>query len=84
MKLRLEEFLGEGSSSNIYKIKWGDRPAVIKMVSNPNVLKCEVDMLRFLKDSNIQNKNIPEYVEHDNNNIIIHPVCKRIDNRRFH
>ncbi|CAG8450475.1 13258_t:CDS:2 [Funneliformis caledonium] len=77
--IRLEEFLGEGSSANVYRIRWNDRPAVIKTISDPNVLKREVEMLRFLNGSNIQ--NIPEYVAHDDKNIIIYPVCKRVDKR---
>ncbi|CAI2165548.1 2028_t:CDS:2 [Funneliformis geosporum] len=56
-----------------------DRPAVIKIISDPNVLEREVEMLRFLNGSNIQ--NIPEYVAHDDKNIIIYPVCKRVDKR---
>ena len=73
----LDEFLGEGSSGSVYRIKWNNRPAVIKSISDQNVLVKEVEMLRFLNDSNIQ--NIPEYVAHDVKSIIIYPDCKRVD-----
>ncbi|PKY53806.1 kinase-like protein [Rhizophagus irregularis] len=82
-KIYLEELLVEGSSAIVYRIKWRNSPAVIKSfkkVSDYNVLN-EVEILQFLNDSNVQ--NIPEYVAHDDKNIIFYPVCSKIDKRFF-
>src|SRR5204863_9592317 len=74
-RINLEEFLGEGSSANVYRIKWDNKPAVVKMFSDPSSLEDEVKMLKFLNDSNVQ--NVPRYVTNDSKNIIIYPVCGR-------
>ncbi|CAG8498899.1 8423_t:CDS:2 [Funneliformis mosseae] len=45
IKIRLEEFLGEGSSAKVYKINWNDRSAAIKIFSDNN-LKNEAEILK--------------------------------------
>ncbi|CAG8733187.1 4655_t:CDS:2, partial [Funneliformis mosseae] len=83
INIRLEEFLGQGSSADVYRIKWNNRPAVIKIITDPDdsVTEREVGILKLLKNSNVQ--NIPEYVTHDSEKIIMYPVCKRINKKLF-
>jgi len=78
IKIRLEEFLGEGSSAKVYKINWNDRPAAIKIFSDVNNLKNEVEMLKGLNRNNF--KNVPIFIANDDNHLIIRPVCKHFSN----
>src|SRR4051794_34932040 len=78
MKIQLDEFLGEGSSSKVYKIKWEQSPAAIKVISNTETIKQEVRMLTLLRDNNI--RNVPKLIDNYPQNIIITPVCEPFNN----
>lgn len=76
-KIRLKEHLGVGSSSTVYIIDWENTPSAIKVLKSGYDPLCEVQVLRFLNKEKFP--NVPVYVVHDDNSLIIRPVCKRID-----
>ncbi|RIA81716.1 kinase-like domain-containing protein [Glomus cerebriforme] len=78
IKIRLERFLGEGSSSKVYRINWNGSPTTIKIISDVNNLKHEAQMLRGLKNRNFT--NVPILIANDDNHLVIQPVCKQFRN----
>ncbi|CAG8577113.1 8462_t:CDS:2, partial [Scutellospora calospora] len=78
-RIRLREYLGAGSSSSVYKIDWENASSAIKIFNNGYDLSNEVNALNFLNKGNFP--NVPTYIAHDDNSIIIRPVCERFGNR---
>ncbi|CAG8797513.1 21050_t:CDS:2 [Gigaspora margarita] len=78
IKIRLEGFLGKGSSAQVYKINWNGRPAAIKIPSDVNNLRHEAEMLRGLKKRDFT--NVPILIASDDNHLVIQPVCQQFRN----
>lgn len=81
INIHLKECLGLGSSSTVYRIDYNDTPAALKY-SQYQDLQHEAEIIRFLNERNIP--NIPNYITHDAESMIISPVCKRIRKFRSH
>ncbi|CAG8808343.1 2530_t:CDS:1, partial [Gigaspora rosea] len=75
IRIRLKGYLGKGASSTVYEIDFENVPSAIK-IHDGYTMKNEADALEFLNSQNIP--NVPTYIAHDNNSIIIRPVCKQI------
>ncbi|CAG8589946.1 12032_t:CDS:2 [Racocetra persica] len=78
IRIYLKGYLGKGASSTVYEIDFKNISSAIKILETGYTLNNEVCALGFLNELHIQ--NVPTYVVHDNNSIIIRPVCKQIGN----
>ncbi|CAG8547759.1 12_t:CDS:2 [Paraglomus occultum] len=74
-RIRLKEYLGMGASSRVYKIDWENTSSAIKVFNSGYSPSNEVETLKFLNEGNFP--NVPTYIAHDDNSMIIRPVCER-------
>ncbi|RIA92381.1 hypothetical protein C1645_820810 [Glomus cerebriforme] len=77
--IRLKGYLGKGASSTVYEIDWENISSAIKIFKSGYNSHDEVLALRFLNGQHFQ--NVPIYVAHDDNSVIIRPVCEQIGNQ---
>jgi hypothetical protein len=78
-RIHLKRYLGEGTSSRVYEIDWENISSAIKVFKSGYYSQSEVRALKFLNEQHFQ--NVPIHVAHDDNSIIIRPVCEQIGNQ---